>query len=152
MIGAEERILSVHLRSGEAIDLLCVTAGGGTLGFAAADVSAIHDVDGPPDGVPRVDLAALLGPGGGVSPRRIRVVAAAASPFDVVTDGALSVRSIARSALQPVPRWLAPFCARLGVDELALDEDVVVLLVDPRRLRERCSEAAASPTPAVPRG
>lgn len=143
-------ILPVRDSSGGAIELLCVATGGGTLGFAAADVSAIHEADGPPGDVPCLDLAPLLG-GGGAPPRRIRVAAGAVAPFDVVTDGALSVRTFERSALHPVPRWLAPFCARLGVDQLALDEEALVLLVDPRRLRDRCSEAT-SPAPAVPHG
>ena len=149
MIDGLLRMLPVHNRSDGAVDLLCVTADAGTLGFEAALVSAIHGADGPQDDVPSVHLAPLLGPGrAGSAPRRIRVAAAGVPPFDIVTDGALSVRTIARSALQPVPYWLAPFCAPLGVDALALDEETLVLLVDPRRLGGRRS----LPQPAVPHG
>jgi hypothetical protein len=54
-------------RSGGAVDLLCIAAGGGALGLAAADVLAIHDGDDAAEGVPSLELSALLGdgPGGG---------------------------------------------------------------------------------------
>lgn len=133
-------------RAEEVVDLLCITAEHGTLALPAADVASIHDGEDSGGEVPSLDLAPLIGHGPGTTaPRRIRVAAAEAPPFDIVTGGAISVRTATRGALEPVPRWLAPFCATLGVEELLLAEDALVLLADARRLAAR-----ATPRPPQP--
>lgn len=141
---------------GGTLDVLAIAAGGGALGLFAADVAAIMEAGPPARGVPSLDLAPLLGPGApGAVSRRLRVAAPGAPPFDLVTDGVLAVRSVPRSALVPVPRWLVPLVAPLGAEVLLLEADALVLLVDPAKLAAMCAlvepaGAAAAPTAAAP--
>lgn len=138
-------------RAGEAFDLFCIAAGRGTLGLAAAAVVAVREADAPAEDVPSLDLAPLLGPGArGSSSRRIRVAAREAPAFDLVTDGALSVRSAARSSLRPVPPWLAPLVAPISTGQIVIDEGELVLLADPSKLAALCEHPAPPRAGAAP--
>ena len=131
-------------REHDVVDLLCITAAQGTLAVPATDVVSIRKDDAPAGDVPSVDLEAILGRGAGDAARRhIRVATAGALPFDLVTDGVIAVRTVARRALQPVPSWLAPFCAPFGVSSLLLSDERLVLLIDAAVLRPQAPDAGA---------
>lgn len=138
----------------ESFDALCLSGAKGVLGLRALDVREVLDGDGDGDDrgdggasrAPSFDLASVLGAGAPGAPvRRIRVGAAGVEGFELVTSATLSVRRIARSALQPVPRWLAPLVEPLGVRELLLEPGALVLLAEPRRLASLCSRATDEP-------
>jgi hypothetical protein len=125
-----------------ALDLLRIEARGGAIGLVASDVAAILEADAPQEGLPSLDLSALLGPGReSAAPRRVRVAAASAPRFDLVTAGALSVLRVPSDLLHPVPAWLAPLVAELGAAELILEPSRVTLVADPAKLYAMCAAA-----------
>lgn len=139
--------MSQDARHGEVIDVLCITAQGGTLGVAAADVVAVREAEELPSldvGVPSLELAPLLGPGAPGAPvRRIRVAPPGGRAIDLVTDGALLVRSVPGSALHAVPTWLRPLVAPLGAEQVLIEEGALVLVADTARLAEMGASAGA---------
>lgn len=142
-------------RTADTLDLLCITARDGTLGLLAADVVAVREDGAPADLVPSLDLASVLGPGGRDTVlRRIRVAAQDVPPFDLVTDGVLSVRMTRWSSLVPVPAWLAPLVSWVDAELLLLEADALVLLADPVKLAAMCASVRlqewAPPDPGRP--
>jgi hypothetical protein len=123
-----------------AVDVLRIEARGGAIGLVASDVAAILEADAPEEELPSLDLSSLIGPGReSVAPRRIRVAAAGAPRFDLVTAGALSVVRVPAEALHPVPAWLSPLVAELGAAELILEPSSVTLVADPAKLLAMCA-------------
>lgn len=115
-----------------ALDVLCLAGSRGAIGLAAGSVGVVDEDEARP-GVPAIDLAPLLGSAPGAERRRIRVDLRDRA-VELVTDADLSVLSIAAASRHAVPRWIEPFLARIGVAEIALADDAVVLLADPAAL------------------
>lgn len=125
------------------LDVLCISAQGGTIGLPAADVVAVRDDEELPSldtGVPVLDLDSLVGPVAiGASPRRIRLAPASAPEVDLLTRGTLKVRTVSWGTLHAVPPWLRSLVAPLGAQALVLEADALVLLLDAADLARTCA-------------
>lgn len=133
------------------LDLLCIATAEGALALPASEVRSVVDAPAEPHGLPFLDLVSLLGPGDpGAEKRAIRVAPPGASPFLLLTNGAIFVRTVARDELQRVPLWLEPLVASFGEPRLWLHDAALVLVVDAASLGALCAleRVAALAAPA----